>query len=335
MRDTTHRPTSLTGSGQGHGTDAQPKERCGEHRATRQRRRRPGGRRRPLRRGAARVRRAVRPRTSRGSRRTLPKGAGRRGGVRCRSDPEAPRLSLMSRLSLTRRLADVEASPLPRLPARRRPDADGDAPSVADDTAETSAAEPETPEADRAGRGPGRSPPPPPPRRSRRRVRLRRRPAPVAAPARGRRLRRRRRAAGRRWRGLPRRHRVRRVRRRTTSGAAGDDTPPPLALDGYSRERRAWNGIAPGEPNPYGATYRVDGTLPGGPASAPVFRSAGKVSEERGGRGWRRRSASTGRRWRQGQAWQVGAKDGSGPSLQVNRQAPGAWTFHRYAPGTG
>ncbi|CAM5318066.1 Large membrane protein OS=Streptomyces violarus OX=67380 GN=FHS41_005751 PE=4 SV=1 [Streptomyces violarus] len=37
----------------------------------------------------------------------------------------------------------------------------------------------------------------------------------------------------------------------------------------------------------------------------------------------------------QGEAWKVGAgQDGSGPSLQVNRQAPGAWTFSRYAPGT-
>jgi hypothetical protein len=35
-----------------------------------------------------------------------------------------------------------------------------------------------------------------------------------------------------------------------------------------------------------------------------------------------------------GQSWTVGAKDTTGPSLQVNRQAPGTWTFHRYSPGT-
>ncbi len=37
----------------------------------------------------------------------------------------------------------------------------------------------------------------------------------------------------------------------------------------------------------------------------------------------------------QGEIWKVGAgQDGSGPSLQVNKEAPGAWTFSRYAPGT-
>ncbi|TXS46787.1 hypothetical protein EAO75_20170 [Streptomyces sp. uw30] len=36
----------------------------------------------------------------------------------------------------------------------------------------------------------------------------------------------------------------------------------------------------------------------------------------------------------QGQTWRVGATDGAGPSLQVNKQAPGTWTFYRYAPGT-
>ncbi|MER6978850.1 hypothetical protein ABT317_18065, partial [Streptomyces carpinensis] len=35
------------------------------------------------------------------------------------------------------------------------------------------------------------------------------------------------------------------------------------------------------------------------------------------------------------QAWRVGTgKDGAGPMLRVNRQAPGTWTFSRYAPGT-
>ncbi|MGH1555756.1 hypothetical protein ACRAWF_39725 [Streptomyces sp. L7] len=36
----------------------------------------------------------------------------------------------------------------------------------------------------------------------------------------------------------------------------------------------------------------------------------------------------------EGQYWKVGGQDGSGPSLQVNRAAPGLWTFNRYAPGT-
>ncbi|WP_406492280.1 hypothetical protein OHB06_15255 [Streptomyces sp. NBC_01604] len=118
---------------------------------------------------------------------------------------------------------------------------------------------------------------------------------------------------------------------RATSGAGGDGTPPPLALDGYS-EGAGSNGIAPGEPNPYGATYRADGTLPKGPGSAPVYRSAGTVSEEQVA-GLAKALGVEGKPVLQGQAWKVGAKDGAGPSLQVDRQAPGTWTFHRYAAG--
>ncbi|MFD5128250.1 hypothetical protein [Streptomyces olindensis] len=119
----------------------------------------------------------------------------------------------------------------------------------------------------------------------------------------------------------------------TTSGApGGDDTPPPLALDGYSEG--GGNGIAPGEPNPYGATYRVDGTLPGGPGEAPVYRARGEVTEEDVAR-LAKALGVEGTPVVQGEAWKVGAgQDGSGPSLQVNRQAPGTWTFSRYAPGT-
>ncbi|MFE9437837.1 hypothetical protein ACFYO2_02270 [Streptomyces sp. NPDC006602] len=118
---------------------------------------------------------------------------------------------------------------------------------------------------------------------------------------------------------------------RTASGAGGDGTPPPLALDGYS-EGAGSNGIAPGEPNPYGVTYRADGTLPDGPGSAPVYRSGGAVTEEQAA-GLAKALGVEGKPVVQGQTWRVGATDGSGPSLQVNRQAPGTWTFHRYAPG--
>ncbi|MEU6912209.1 hypothetical protein [Streptomyces olindensis] len=119
----------------------------------------------------------------------------------------------------------------------------------------------------------------------------------------------------------------------TTSGApGGDDTPPPLALDGYSES--GGNGIAPGEPNPYGATYRVDGTLPGGPGEAPVYRARGEVTKADVAR-LAKALGVEGTPVAEGEAWKVGAgQDGSGPSLQVNRQAPGTWTFSRYAPGT-
>ncbi|MEU0197554.1 MULTISPECIES: hypothetical protein [unclassified Streptomyces] len=119
----------------------------------------------------------------------------------------------------------------------------------------------------------------------------------------------------------------------TTSGApGGDGTPPPLALDGYSEG--GGNGIAPGEPNPYGATYRVDGTLPGGPGEAPVYRVRGEVTKEAVAR-LAKALGVEGTPVVQGEAWKVGAgRDGSGPSLSVNREAPGTWTFSRYAPGT-
>ncbi|WP_280846164.1 MULTISPECIES: hypothetical protein [unclassified Streptomyces] len=117
----------------------------------------------------------------------------------------------------------------------------------------------------------------------------------------------------------------------TTAGAPGDDTPPPLALDGYGADGGAGNGIAPGEPNPYGATYRADGTLPEGPDSAPVYRVQGQVAEADVTR-LAEALGVEGTPVMQGQVWRVGVKDGSGPSLQVNRQAPGAWTFQRYSP---
>ncbi|MFE3031092.1 hypothetical protein ACFXKY_05530 [Streptomyces canus] len=113
----------------------------------------------------------------------------------------------------------------------------------------------------------------------------------------------------------------------TNSGASGDRTPPPLALDGYG----GGNGIAPGEPNPYGVTYRVDGSLPDGPDSAPVYRTQGQVTEDEVTR-LAEALGVDGTPVAQGQVWRVGVKDGSGPSLQVNRQAPGAWTFLRYSP---
>ncbi|MFF8396075.1 hypothetical protein [Streptomyces sp. NPDC016172] len=120
-----------------------------------------------------------------------------------------------------------------------------------------------------------------------------------------------------------------------TSGApGGDDTPPPLALDGYSESTAGGgNGIAPGEPNPYGATYRVDGTLPDGPGKAPVYRARGEVTKADVAR-LAKALGIEGAPVAQGEDWKIGGQDGSGPNLQVNRQAPGSWTFSRYAPGT-
>ncbi|MFF4544178.1 hypothetical protein ACFY1J_08010 [Streptomyces sp. NPDC001406] len=119
------------------------------------------------------------------------------------------------------------------------------------------------------------------------------------------------------------------------SGApGGGGTPPPLALDGYASASGGTNGIAPGEPNPYGVTYEASGKLPDGPGSAAVYRPAGEVTKDEVAR-LAEAFGIDGTPVAEGQTWRVGPdKDGSGPSLQVNRQAPGSWTFSRYAPGT-
>ncbi|MDG9716171.1 hypothetical protein [Streptomyces sp. DH24] len=119
---------------------------------------------------------------------------------------------------------------------------------------------------------------------------------------------------------------------KAASGApGGGGTPPPLPLDGYVHS--GGPGIAPGEPNPYGSVYRADGKLPQGPGSAPVYRAAGQVTKDEVAR-LAGALGVDGTPVAQGQAWRIGAKDGAGPSLQVNRQAPGTWTFYRYTPGT-
>jgi hypothetical protein len=118
---------------------------------------------------------------------------------------------------------------------------------------------------------------------------------------------------------------------RTTSGASGDETPPPLHLDGFSEG--GGNGIAPGEPNPYGAVYKAEGPLPDGPDEAPVYRASGEVTQDEVAR-LAEALGVEGTPVAQGQTWTVGARDAAGPRLQVTRQAPGTWTYHRYAPGS-
>ncbi|WP_333741451.1 hypothetical protein [Streptomyces sp. IBSBF 2806] len=119
---------------------------------------------------------------------------------------------------------------------------------------------------------------------------------------------------------------------------SGDGTPAVLALDDYSAGTGApeggTSGIAPGEPNPYGVTYKAAGTLPAGPGSAPVYWARGQVAEADVA-GLAKALGVQGTPVVDGEAWKVGVgNDGSGPVLRVNRQAPGMWTFTRYAPGT-
>ncbi|WP_417812578.1 hypothetical protein [Streptomyces pratens] len=116
----------------------------------------------------------------------------------------------------------------------------------------------------------------------------------------------------------------------TTPGANGDGTPPPLTLDAYAEGGA--HGIAPGEPNPYGAAYRADGPLPEGPGSAPVYRARGQITEAQV-TGLAKALGVDGKPVAEGDAWRIGGRDGSGPTLRVDRRAPGTWTFSRYTPG--
>ncbi|MBM4819994.1 hypothetical protein HXP45_02655 [Streptomyces actuosus] len=129
----------------------------------------------------------------------------------------------------------------------------------------------------------------------------------------------------------------------TGSGApGGDGSPAPLVLDGYSEGSGGTggpggtggtNGIAPGEPNPYGVAYQAAGPLPDGPGSASVYWAKGEVGRDEVAR-LAQALGIDGAPVAEGQTWRVGqGKDGQGPMLQVNRKAPGAWTFSRYAPG--
>ncbi|MFF5475324.1 hypothetical protein [Streptomyces achromogenes] len=110
---------------------------------------------------------------------------------------------------------------------------------------------------------------------------------------------------------------------------AGAGTPPPLALDG----RTGTGGVAPGEPDPSGARYVAAGELPDGPGSAPVYGPGAEVGRERVAR-LARALGMAGTPVAEGRIWRVGGRDGSGPALTVRRDAPGSWSYSRYAPGT-
>ncbi|KUF15371.1 hypothetical protein [Streptomyces silvensis] len=137
--------------------------------------------------------------------------------------------------------------------------------------------------------------------------------------------------------------------------ATGDGGAPPLlTLDGYAGDRDGrthqgpaqgpggssgssggTGGIAPGEPDPSGATYRADGELPEGPESAAVQHVRGEVGREQVSRLAEALGLSGTPVVRDG-TWRVGpSNDGSGPALQVGKEAPGTWTYTRHqAPGS-
>ncbi|MFI1399040.1 hypothetical protein [Streptomyces sp. NPDC020681] len=113
---------------------------------------------------------------------------------------------------------------------------------------------------------------------------------------------------------------------------AGGKNPPPLALDGASGRDGA-GGIAPGEPDPTGGTvYKAAGKLPDGPDKAAVHRAEGAVTEAEVTR-LAKALGLAGTPRLAGPAWKIGTeKDGGGPMLQVNKDAPGTWTYARFTP---
>ncbi|MET9657027.1 hypothetical protein [Streptomyces sp. NPDC006510] len=120
---------------------------------------------------------------------------------------------------------------------------------------------------------------------------------------------------------------------------SGGRTPPPLSLDagsdGSATPDGPVRGIAPGEPDPNGGrvVYRVSGKLPEGPRTAAVQRAKGTVSEAEVAR-LAKALKLPGTPHAEGTAWIVGStRDGSGPVLRVNKQAPGTWSFARYGSG--
>ncbi|MFF1404289.1 hypothetical protein [Streptomyces sp. NPDC058294] len=115
------------------------------------------------------------------------------------------------------------------------------------------------------------------------------------------------------------------------AASGGSTAPPPLALDGWTTG--GTGGIAPGEPDPYGVRYVARGELPDGPGSAPVYEPGAGVGRDRVVR-LAKAFGLTGGPVAEGRLWRVGGQDGSGPVLEVSRDAPGNWTFTRLAPGT-
>ncbi|MFJ2133259.1 hypothetical protein ACIP4W_19640 [Streptomyces sp. NPDC088846] len=123
----------------------------------------------------------------------------------------------------------------------------------------------------------------------------------------------------------------------------GEPTPPPLALDGRAGAPAAPGGsspgaapgIAPGEPDPHGGrvVYRASGELPEGPRTAAVQRAEGTVTAAEVAR-LAKALGLGGTPRAEGTSWKVGSEgDGSGPVLQVDKQAPGTWSFARYGSG--
>jgi len=97
--------------------------------------------------------------------------------------------------------------------------------------------------------------------------------------------------------------------------SAAKDGPAPLRLDGAGR------------PASGGGNYRVTGTLPAGPAKAPVYTADGTVTSSAVGR-LAALLKVPGTVVADHDSWRVGGT-GNGPSLVVAKAAPGTWSYSR------
>ncbi|MFI6643876.1 hypothetical protein [Streptomyces sp. NPDC050504] len=118
-----------------------------------------------------------------------------------------------------------------------------------------------------------------------------------------------------------------------SGGRADGGDPPPLALDTAASESTGpVSGIAPGEPDPSGrVVYRATGELPEGPDSAAVYRAAGTVTAAEVNRLAQALGLPASAHL-EGGSWRIGTP-GSGPSLRVDKAAPGTWSYAKYGPG--
>ncbi|MFD3337138.1 hypothetical protein ACFWV1_31555 [Streptomyces sp. NPDC058700] len=123
-----------------------------------------------------------------------------------------------------------------------------------------------------------------------------------------------------------------------TRAAAAAGPPPTLRLEGDGvGSTRGGPGIAPGEPDPgggpNGTVYTAKGPLPQGPSSAAVHRPEGLVTSAEVTRLAEALGVS-GSPALVGEVWTIRPeKDGSGPRLDVTREAPGNWTYSWYDGG--
>lgn len=125
----------------------------------------------------------------------------------------------------------------------------------------------------------------------------------------------------------------------SAAGGGAERTAPAAVSDGHGEPAPSPTGggtpapgIAPGEPDPGGAAYRVEGKLPKGPQKAHAYRPQGSVEAEDVSR-LARVLGVEGTPQRDAAGWRIGPqKDGTGAVLRVDREAPATWSYDAGGP---